>query len=157
MNYKYIRLSTGENVICIIEKVAQGQVNLVMPMIADLVPSLLGTGTVMKLSPLIPYTKESRITVNTSDIVYSSEITDQFVDFYDKGVNDWLKIRDELGIEIRSPKDELREARGMKEMLREHASRFIENELGDEHRDMTDEELEMEFNDLIDSKEKILH
>ena len=97
MNYKYLRLNTGEHVISVVEPIkANQEVKLIMPMIADIVPSMLGQGTIMKLSPLIPYTNEDHIIMRLSDISYFSGITKQFIDFYKKGVDDWVQIRDKV-------------------------------------------------------------
>ena len=85
MNYKYLRLNTGEHIISVVEPIkANQEVKLIMPMIADIVPSMLGQGTIMKLSPLIPYTSEDHIIMRLTDISYFSSITKQFVDFYKK-------------------------------------------------------------------------
>jgi len=149
MNYKYLRLRTGEHVISIIEGVAEGQVNLVMPMIADLIPSMLGHGTVMKLSPLVPYTQDSKITINAADITYSAEITEQFQKFYDKGVTDWIKMRDELGVEIRTPKQEIEHGQEIRNLIQHHARRFFDEEHISFPDDMTEEEVEREFADWI--------
>jgi len=149
MNYKYLRLRTGEHIISIIENVVQGQVNLVMPMIADLIPSMLGHGTVMKLSPLVPYTNESKITINAADITYSAEITEQFQKFYDKGVTDWIKMRDELGVEIRTPKQEIEHGAEIRNLIQHHARKFFDNEMTNLPEDLSEEEVEREFAEWI--------
>ena len=54
MKYKYLRFNTVEHIISVVEPIkANQEVKLIMPMIADIVPSMLAQGTIMKLSPLI--------------------------------------------------------------------------------------------------------
>ena len=143
MIYKYLRLHTGEHVLSVVEQSKRTEeVKLIMPMIADIVPSVLGQGTVMKLSPLIPYTNEDHIVVRLSDISYFSNITKQFQDFYKKGVDDWVQIRDHVGLKVRTPKEELAEGKAFKEIMQQNIKQFVDNELGD----MEEEYLEEFYN-----------
>lgn len=157
MNYKYLRLNTGEHVISVVEPIkANQEVKLIMPMIADIVPSMLGQGTIMKLSPLIPYTNEDHIIMRLSDISYFSSITNQFIDFYKKGVDDWVQIRDKVGLQVRTPKEELEEGRVFKNLMEQTVRQYVDNEMGDiRFEDEIQDELQ-DFN-IDPNKDRTIH
>tara|TARA_Y100000361_G_scaffold77175_1_gene68313 strand:+ start:138 stop:611 length:474 start_codon:yes stop_codon:yes gene_type:complete len=157
MNYKYLRLNTGEHVISVVEPIkANQEVKLIMPMIADIVPSMLGQGTIMKLSPLIPYTNEDHIIMRLSDISYFSSITNQFIDFYKKGVDDWVQIRDKVGLQVRTPKEELEEGRAFKNLMEQTVRQYVDNEMGDiRFEDEIQDELQ-DFN-IDPNKDRTIH
>ena len=157
MNYKYLRLNTGEHVISVVEPIkANQEVKLIMPMIADIVPSMLGQGTIMKLSPLIPYTNEDHIIMRLSDISYFSGITNQFIDFYKKGVDDWVQIRDKVGLQVRTPKEELEEGRAFKNLMEQTVRQYVDNEMGDiRFEDEIQDELQ-DFN-IDPNKDRTIH
>ena len=148
MNYKYLRLNTGEHIISVVEPIkANQEVKLIMPMIADIVPSMLGQGTIMKLSPLIPYTSEDHIIMRLADICYFSSITQQFVDFYKKGVDDWVQIRDHVGLQVRTPKEELAEGKAFRRLMEQQVRQYVDNELGDAQFDIEEELQDMIIDD----------
>lgn len=157
MNYKYLRLNTGEHVISVVEPIkANQEVKLIMPMIADIVPSMLGQGTIMKLSPLIPYTNEDHIIMRLSDISYFSSITKQFIDFYKKGVDDWVQIRDHVGLQVRTPKEELEEGKAFKNLMEQTVRQYVDNEMGDiRFEDEIQDELQ-DFN-IDPNKDRTIH
>ena len=105
--YRYIKLRNGEDIIAMTSLKEDGVIEMTLPFNVVLNPSITGKGTVIKLSPLVPFTRQDRINVLANEVVYTTTIDEKFVAFYDKAVNDWVKLRDEVGLDIMSPKQEL--------------------------------------------------
>jgi hypothetical protein len=80
---------------------------MTLPCNIGLSPSVTGKGSVIKLSPLVPFTKDNKIVIAASEIVYTTTIGDEFIAFYDKAIKDWVHLRDEVGLDVMSPKQEL--------------------------------------------------
>ena len=54
--YRYIKLRNGEDIVAITQvKEDTGTVEMTLPCNIGLTPSMLGKGTVIKLSPLVPF------------------------------------------------------------------------------------------------------
>ena len=106
--YRYIKLRNGEDIIAITQiKEDTGTVEMTLPCNVGLTPSVTGKGSVIKLSPLVPFTKDNKIVIAASEIVYTTSIGEEFIAFYDKAIKDWVHLRDEVGLDIMSPKQEL--------------------------------------------------
>ena len=106
--YRYIKLRNGEDVVAMTSvQEDTGTVELTLPCNVGLNPSLTGKGAVIKLSPLVPFTKDNKIVIAASEVVYTTSLDDKFIAFYDKACKDWIQLRDEVGLDIMSPKQEL--------------------------------------------------
>lgn len=106
--YRYIKLRNGEDIVSMITvQQENGTVEMTLPCNIGLSPSVTGKGSVIKLSPLVPFTKDNKIVIAASEIVYTTTIGDEFIAFYDKAIKDWIHLRDEVGLDIMSPKQEL--------------------------------------------------
>tara|TARA_B100001559_G_scaffold317708_1_gene323377 strand:+ start:394 stop:849 length:456 start_codon:yes stop_codon:yes gene_type:complete len=106
--YRYIKLRNGEDIVSMITvQQENGTVEMTLPCNIGLSPSVTGKGSVIKLSPLVPFTKDNKIVIAASEIVYTTTIGDEFIAFYDKAIKDWVHLRDEVGLDVMSPKQEL--------------------------------------------------
>tara|TARA_E500000081_G_scaffold127246_1_gene134887 strand:+ start:459 stop:914 length:456 start_codon:yes stop_codon:yes gene_type:complete len=106
--YRYIKLRNGEDIVSMITvQQENGTVEMTLPCNIGLSPSVTGKGSVIKLSPLVPFTKDNKIVIAASEIVYTTTIGDEFIAFYDKAIKDWVYLRDEVGLDVMSPKQEL--------------------------------------------------
>ena len=106
--YRYIKLRNGEDIIAITSvKEETGTVEMTLPCNVGLNPSVTGKGTVIKLSPLVPFTRDNKIVIAASEVVYTTTVDDKFIAFYDKACKDWIQLRDEVGLDVMSPKQEL--------------------------------------------------
>jgi len=122
--YRYIKLRNGEDIIAITSvKEDTGTVEMTLPCNVGLSPSITGKGSVIKLSPLVPFTRDNKIVIAASEVVYTTSIDDKFIAFYDKACKDWVHLRDDVGLEVMSPKQELDKGsdafQRMAEMMRE--------------------------------------
>ena len=129
-----------------------GVIEMTLPFNVVLNPSITGKGTVIKLSPLVPFTRQDRINVLANEVVYTTTIDEKFVAFYDKAVNDWVKLRDEVGLDIMSPKQEL--DRGADALA--HLTNMMKQERLLPEDEMSIEE-ELELYEYEESQKKILH
>jgi hypothetical protein len=151
--YRYIKLRNGEDIIAITSvKEETGTVEMTLPCNVGLNPSVTGKGTVIKLSPLVPFTRDDKIIIAASEVVYTTSIDDKFIAFYDKACKDWIQLRDEVGLDVMSPKQEL--DRGQDALA--HLTNMMKQE-----RLLPEEELsleeEMELMEYEESQKKILH
>ena len=114
-------------------------------------PSVTGKGTVIKLSPLVPFTRDNKIVIAASEVVYTTTVDDKFIAFYDKACKDWIQLRDEVGLDVMSPKQEL--DRGSDALA--HLTNLMKERILPEEELALEEELElMEYEE---SQKKILH
>ena len=91
-----------------------------------------------------------------SDISYFSSITKQFIDFYKKGVDDWVQIRDHVGLQVRTPKEELEEGKAFKNLMEQTVRQYVDNEMGDiRFEDEIQDELQ-DFN-IDPNKDRTIH
>jgi len=152
--YRYIKLRNGEDIIAMTQvKEDTGTVEMTLPCNVGLTPSMTGKGSVIKLSPLVPFTRDNKIIIAASEVVYTTTIDDKFIQFYDKACKDWIQLRDEVGLDIMSPKQELDKGSDalsrMTEIMKERL--LPEEELSfDEEMELLEHEHQME-------KKKILH
>ena len=106
--YRYLKLKNGEDIIAITSiQEETGTVEMTLPCNVGLNPSITGKGTVIKLSPLVPFTRDNKIVISAAEVVYTTSIDDKFIAFYDKACKDWIQLRDEVGLDVMSPKQEL--------------------------------------------------
>ena len=55
----------------------------------------------------LPFTRDNKIVISAAEVVYTTSIDDKFIAFYDKACKDWIQLRDEVGLDVMSPKQEL--------------------------------------------------
>ena len=152
--YRYIKLRNGEDIIAMTQiKEDTGTVELTLPCNVGLTPSMTGKGSVIKLSPLVPFTRDNKVVIAASEVVYTTSIDDKFIQFYDKACKDWIHLRDDIGLDVMSPKQELDKGSDalarMTEIMRERM--IPEEELAlEEELDLLEYEKQMD-------KKKILH
>ena len=152
--YRYIKLRNGEDIIAMTRiKEDTGTVEMTLPCNVGLTPSMTGKGSVIKLSPLVPFTRDNKVIIAASEVVYTTTIDDKFIQFYDKACKDWIHLRDDIGLDVMSPKQELDKGSDalarMTEIMRERM--IPEEELAlEEELDLLEYEKQME-------KKKILH
>ena len=152
--YRYIKLRNGEDIIAITHvKEDTGTVEMTLPCNVGLSPSITGKGSVIKLSPLVPFTRDNKVVIAASEVVYTTSIDDKFIQFYDKACKDWIHLRDDIGLDVMSPKQELDKGSDALARLTEvMRDRMIpEEELAlEEEMELLESELELE-------KKKLLH
>ena len=62
-----------------------GTVEMILLAMLVLSPSITGKGSVIKLSPLVPFTRDNKVvTLELLRYVYTTSIDDKFIQFYDK-------------------------------------------------------------------------
>ena len=150
--YRYIKLRNGEDIIAMTQvKEDSGTVEMTLPCNVGLTPSMTGRGSVIKLSPLVPFTRDNKIVIAASEVVYTTTVDDKFIAFYDKACKDWIQLRDEVGLDVMSPKQEL--DRGSDALA--HLTNLMKERILPEEELALEEELElMEYEE---SQKKILH
>tara|TARA_B100000161_G_scaffold247897_1_gene204414 strand:+ start:447 stop:917 length:471 start_codon:yes stop_codon:yes gene_type:complete len=153
--YRYIKLRNGEDIIAMTRiKEDTGTVEMTLPCNVGLTPSITGKGSVIKLSPLVPFTRDNKVVIAASEVVYTTSIDDKFIQFYDKACKDWIHLRDDIGLDVMSPKQELDKGT-------DAFQRFAE--MVKDQRMIPEEELALEEElDLLEfekqmGKKKILH
>ena len=152
--YRYLKLRNGEDIVAMtVVNDSNGTVEMTLPCNIALQPSMVGKGTVIKLSPLVPFTKDNRVVIAANEVVYTTTIDDKFIQFYDKACKDWIHLRDEIGLNVMSPKQELQTGQ---DMLERFATEMKDRMLSPEEELYLEEEMDL---DAITEKEdkKILH
>ena len=98
----------------------------------------LGTGIVMHLGPMIPFTMDDTVTVELKDITVRTSISDQYISFYDEACTTWLDVRENDKIDVRTPVQEFKEKKeSIKQLIAERLERDFTNmfEEYDEYED----------------------
>ena len=152
--YRYLKLRNGEDIVAMpVVNDSNGTVEMTLPCNIALQPSMVGKGTVIKLSPLVPFTKDNRVVIAANEVVYTTTIDDKFIQFYDKACKDWIHLRDEIGLNVMSPKQELQTGQ---DMLERFANEMKDRMLSPEEELYLEEEMDL---DVIKKKEdkNILH
>ena len=152
--YRYLKLRNGEDIVAMtVVNDSNGTVEMTLPCNIALQPSMVGKGTVIKLSPLVPFTKDNRVVIAANEVVYTTTIDDKFIQFYDKACKDWIHLRDEIGLNVMSPKQELQTGQ---DMLERFANEMKDRMLLPEEELYLEEEMDL---DVITKKKdkKILH
>jgi len=152
--YRYIKLRNGEDIVAITSiQEDTGTVEMTLPCNIGLTPSMLGKGTVIKLSPLVPFTKDNKVIIAASEVVYTTTLDDKFITFYDKACRDWIQLRDEVGLDVMSPKQEL--DKGQDALA--HITDMVRNQMSKEV--IPEEEMLLDELELMDEtdKKKIVH
>ena len=152
--YRYLKLRNGEDIVAMtVVNDSNGTVEMTLPCNIALQPSMVGKGTVIKLSPLVTFTKDNRVVIEANEVVYTTTIDDKFIQFYDKACKDWIHLRDEIGLNVMSPKQELQTGQ---DMLERFANEMKDRMLLPEEELYLEEEMDL---DVITKKEdkKILH
>jgi len=151
--YRYLKLKNGEDIIAMTSiNEETGTVELTLPCNVGLNPSITGKGTVIKLSPLVPFTKDNKVIIAAAEVVYTTSVDDRFIAFYDKACKDWVQLRDEVGLDIMSPKQEL--DRGSDALV--HLTNMMNRERLSPEEELALEE-ELDIMDYDDTQKKILH
>ena len=152
--YRYLKLRNGEDIVAMtVVNDSNGTVEMTLPCNIALQPSMVGKGTVIKLSPLVPFTKDNRVVIAANEVVYTTTIDDKFIQFYDKACKDWIHLRDELGLNVMSPKQELQTGQ---DMLERFANEMKDRMLLPEEELYLEEEMDLDVITKKDDK-KILH
>ena len=151
--YRYLKLRNGEDIVAMtVVNDTNGTVEMTLPCNIALTPSMIGKGTVIKLSPLVPFTKDNRVVIAANEVVYTTTIDDKFIQFYDKACKDWIHLRDEIGLNVMSPKQEL--ATGQ-DLLEKFASEMKNKMLSPEEEIFLEEEMDLDM--ITKEDDKILH
>ena len=151
--YRYIKLRNGEDIIAMTQiKEDTGTVEMTLPCNVGLTPSMTGKGSVIKLSPLVPFTRDNKVIIAASEVVYTTSIDDKFIQFYDKACKDWIHLRDEIGLNVMSPKQELTTGQ---DLLEKFASEMKNKMLSPEEEIFLEEEMDLDM--ITKEDEKILH
>ena len=151
--YRYLKLRNGEDIVAMtVVNDTNGTVELTLPCNIALSQSLMGKGAVIKLSPLVPFTKDNRVVIAANEVVYTTTIDDKFIQFYDKACKDWIHLRDEIGLNVMSPKQELTTGQ---DMLEKFASEMKDRMLTPEEELFLEEEMDLDM--ITQEDKKILH
>ncbi len=155
--YRYIKLRNGEDIVAITQvKEDTGTVEMTLPCNIGLTPSMLGKGTVIKLSPLVPFTKDNKIVIAANEVVYTTTLDDKFIQFYDKACKDWIHLRDEVGLDVMSPKQELDKGSDALAHITDAVRQQMSKEVIPEEEMILDELEQLDDISRLDKK-KILH
>ena len=151
--YRYLKLRNGEDIVAMtVVNDTNGTVEMTLPCNIALTPSMIGKGTVIKLSTLVPFTKDNRVVIEANEVVYTTTIDDKFIQFYDKACKDWIHLRDEIGLNVMSPKQELTTGQ---DLLEKFASEMKNKMLSPEEEIFLEEEMDLDM--ITKEDEKILH
>ena len=151
--YRYLKLRNGEDIVAMtVVNDTNGTVEMTLPCNIALTPSMVGKGTVIKLSPLVPFTKDNRVVIAANEVVYTTTIDDKFIQFYDKACKDWIHLRDEIGLNAMSPKQELTTGQ---DLLERFASEMKDKMLSPEEEIFLEEEMDLDM--ITKEDKKILH
>jgi len=149
--YEYIRFKDGKEVFAMVEKFSDSEIKLTLPMNILCKQSTENPGIVMHLGPMIPFTLENTITVNTDDITIRTSISEHYIKFYDDACTTWLDVRDNDKITIKTTEQEINTKKeSIKELIQHRLQRDFDN-MFDEY-----EEYDDEFKDYPTS-EDIIH
>ena len=147
--YQYIRFNDGKEIFAMVSEV-DNKLMLHLPMSIMTKNNLRGTGVVMHLGPMIPFTTDNTIEVDTNDILTRTSISDQYVSFYDDACTAWLDMRDNNKIEIKTQAQEIKEQKeSLKELIERRLARDFESVFDEYDPWDIDEELELPTKDDI--------
>jgi hypothetical protein len=146
--YQYIRFNDGKEIFAMVSEV-DNKLMLHLPMSIHTKSNLQGNGVVMHLGPMIPFTLDNTIEIDTKDITTRTSITDQYISFYDQACTTWLDMRDNNKIEIKTQAEEIKEQKEtLKELIERRLARDFES-VFDDLDPWDDEELELPREDDI--------
>jgi len=101
--YQYIRFKDGKEIFAMVsENPLDNKIELHLPMNIMCKASGLGSGIVMHLGPMIPFTMDDTVIVELDTIQARTSISEQYIDFYDEACTTWLDVRENDKIEVRS-------------------------------------------------------
>ena len=153
--YRYIKLRNGEDIIAMTQiKEDTGTVEMTLPCNVGLTPSMTGKGSVIKLSPLVPFTRDNKVIIAASEVVYTTSIDDKFIQFYDKACKDWIHLRDDIGLDVMSPKQELDKGT---DAFQRFADMMKDQRMIPEEELALEEELELMEHERQMGKKKVIH
>ena len=135
--YQYIRFKDGKEIFAMVSEI-DNKLQLHLPMNIMCKASGLGTGIVMHLGPMIPFTMDDTVTVELKDITVRTSISDQYISFYDEACTTWLDVRENDKIDVRTPVQEFKEKKeSIKQLIAERLERDFTNifEEYDEYED----------------------
>ena len=135
--YQYIRFKDGKEIFAMVSEI-DNKLQLHLPMNIMCKASGLGTGIVMHLGPMIPFTMDDTVTVELKDITVRTSISDQYISFYDEACTTWLDVRENDKIDVRTPVQEFNEKKeSIKQLIAERLERDFTNifEEYDEYED----------------------
>jgi len=135
--YQYIRFKDGKEIFAMVSEI-DNKLQLHLPMNIMCKASGLGSGIVMHLGPMIPFTMDDTVTVELKDITVRTSISDQYISFYDEACTTWLDVRENDKIDVRTPVQEFKEKKeSIKQLIAERLERDFTNifEEYDEYED----------------------
>ena len=103
--YQYIRLNDGKEILAMISEIGE-KIEMYLPMSRMCKAAASGIGVTIHLGPMVPFTHDEFVTIDNKDISFRTSITDQFIQFYDDAVTNWLELRDSGKMQIRTQKQE---------------------------------------------------
>lgn len=148
--YQYIRFKDGKEIFAMVSE-ENSVLQLHLPMNIMCKTSGLGTGIVMHLGPMIPFTMDDTITVALDTVQARTSISDQYIEFYDEACTTWLDVRENEKIEVRTQAQELTHKKEtIKELIENRLQRDFEN-IFDDYDEYEDEYMN------LPTKEDIIH
>tara|TARA_B100001996_G_scaffold107895_1_gene81479 strand:- start:298 stop:774 length:477 start_codon:yes stop_codon:yes gene_type:complete len=138
--YQYIRFKDGKEIFAMVsENTLEDKLELHLPMNIMCKASGLGTGIVMHLGPMIPFTMDNTIIVELDTIQARTSISEQYIDFYDEACTTWLDVRENDKIEVRSQAEEIKHKKeSIKKLIEERLQQDFE-EIFDDYEEYEDE------------------
>lgn len=150
--YQYIRLNDGKEIFAMVSEIGD-EVEMYLPMSLMCKTSTTGPGVTIHLGPMIPFTNDEFVTINTRDISFRTSITTQFIKFYDEAVTNWIDLRASGEMSIRTAKQESEE---QTDIVRNLINERLRNTLDWEDYDNEFEDDFLEDTELP-SKKDIIH
>lgn len=136
--YQYIRFKDGKEIFAMVSEI-DNKLQLHLPMNIMCKASGLGTGIVMHLGPMIPFTMDDTVIVELKDITVRTSISDQYISFYDEACTTWLDVRENDKIDVRTPVQEFKEKKEtIKQLIAERLERDFTN-IFDDYDEYEDE------------------
>tara|TARA_B100000073_G_scaffold87611_1_gene68379 strand:+ start:752 stop:1228 length:477 start_codon:yes stop_codon:yes gene_type:complete len=138
--YQYIRFKDGKEIFAMVsESEFDNKLQLHLPMNILTKASELGSGIVMHLGPMIPFTLDDTVVVELDTIQARSSISDQYISFYDEACTAWLDLRESDQLEVRSTSEEIKKRQEtVKQLIEDRLQREFEN-IFDEYEEFEDE------------------
>ena len=143
--YEVIKLKIGTEIVAMTRSISGGLVELTLPMCYTLTP--IGDGTSRTtFYPFAPTSADTNITISVDDIMYRSEVGEQFIPLYDRASSSWAYMLEKGTIPISSGLSSSPTLQRMYELLEDYSY------ASEEYEDYNDDD----FFDSID-KPKTIH
>ena len=151
--YQYIRFKDGKEIFAMVsENKLDNKLELHLPMNILCKASNLGTGIVMHLGPMIPFTMDDTVIVELDTIQARTSISDQYISFYDEACTTWLDVRQNDKIEVKTPIEEFKQKKeSIKQLIAERLERDFNNIFDDY------DEYEDDYENLLPDPNETIH